>query len=57
MGRLLVIAAIILMSGCAQLSERAATSHSRHPCGNVWDICRGDNAVLDKIRDITEGVN
>lgn len=57
MERLFVIVLLVLLSGCAELSERHASSSARHPCGNIWDICRGDSQVLDKIRDITEGVN
>jgi len=52
-----IVALCVVLSGCAAMSDRYATSQQRHSCGNVWDICPGDNAAVDKIRSVLEGRN
>lgn len=47
----------VLLSGCSTLSERAATSTIRHPCGNVWDVCEGDNPWLLVVDNVLTGKN
>jgi len=51
------IAIAIALSGCASMEARYAESEARHPCGNVWDICPGDNKAVDKIKHVLEGKN
>ncbi len=46
------VAACMIVStvaGCSTLQDRAASQPIRHPCGNIYDICKGDSAVLDTI--------
>lgn len=54
---LMVIAAIIVVScsGCAAATDRYNSSHERHPCGNIWNVCPGDNATIDRIGAVLTG--
>lgn len=46
----------LTIAGCSTLQERSASQSIRHPCGNIWNICRGDSAILDTIsRGLTGG--
>lgn len=53
----MAVAVLTAVAGCASLDERYSTQYTRHPCGNVWDICPGDSYFLDKAADILTGAN
>ncbi|QRE00400.1 hypothetical protein [Burkholderia phage BCSR52] len=43
--------------GCVTLSDRVSEAPVRHPCGNVWNVCPGDNAFLDWLSAVLGGRN
>lgn len=51
------IALVLSLSGCAGMAKQYAERDARHPCRNIWDVCPGDNAVIDRIRFVLEGRN
>jgi len=50
---------VFMLTSCESLSNRYQTYDSRHPCGNVWNVCYGDPAhpYINKMHDILNGTN
>ncbi|ABL96823.1 spanin [Burkholderia phage BcepF1] len=55
MKRIVSILILTILSGCATIADRASDAPIRHPCGNVWDVCPGDSAFLDRINAVLQG--
>lgn len=55
---IIVVGTIVaLLTSCQSLDQRAHEYPVRHPCGNVWNYCYGDNYWMDKVWNILNGVN
>ncbi len=46
---------LMLLTGCVTLADRASSQPERHPCGNIWNVCPGDNEFIDRLSWVLAG--
>jgi hypothetical protein len=53
--RIALVFVLLVLTGCSTIQERYSRAYERHPCGNIWDYCPGDNEFIDQLNKILQG--